>query len=296
MIGRIHKIAGNDHEVHAPEGVFHCRYRKKLTRDRQESTLKLAAVGDEVELTSTGAGEGIIERILPRRSKLSRHDVHRPTHEQVIVANVDVLVVVQAAADPEYNTLIMDQCTVMAAANALPCLLVVNKSDLARPDLKAYETAGYKIIRTSARTGEGLDGLREVLKGRTSVFLGPSGVGKSSLLNALDPKLGLKTGDVSKHGEGRHTTSWAELVSAAGGVIADTPGLEFFTLWGVTPETLKDYFLDFAELAPGCRFRNCTHTTEEVCAVRSAVAPSRHQNYLVIRERLRARRAALTER
>ena len=295
MIGRIHKIAGNDHEVHAPEGVFHCRYRKKLTRERL-STLKLAAVGDEVEITSTGAGEAIIEKLLPRRSKLSRHDVHRPTHEQVIVANVDVLVVVQAAADPEYNDLIMDQCTVMAAANALPCLLVVNKSDLARPDLKAYETAGYRIVRTSAKTGEGLDGLREVLKGRTSVFLGPSGVGKSSLLNALDPKLGLKTGDVSRRGEGRHTTTWVELVAAAGGVIADTPGLEFFTLWGVTPETLKDYFLDFAELAPGCRFRNCTHTTEEVCAVRSAVAPSRYANYLLIRERLKARRAALTER
>ena len=293
MIGRIHKIAGNDHEVHGAEGVFHCRYRKKLKRERM-STLKLAAVGDEVELTSTGAGEGIIEKILPRRSKLSRHDVHRPTHEQVIVANVDFLVVVQAAADPEFNDLIMDQCTVMAAANGLPCLLIVNKSDLARPDLKAYETAGYKIIRTSARTGEGLDGLRDVLKGRTSVFLGPSGVGKSSLLNALDPKLGLKTGDVSKSGEGRHTTSWAELVSAAGGLIADTPGLEFFTLWGVTPETLKDYFLDFAELAPGCRFRNCAHTSEEGCAVRSKVAPSRHQNYLLIRERLRARRAALT--
>ena len=171
---------------------------------------------------------------------------------------------------------------------------MVNKSDLARPDLKAYETAGYRIVRTSARTGEGLDGLREVLKGRTSVFLGPSGVGKSSLLNALDPKLGLKTGDVSKRGEGRHTTSWVELVAAAGGVIADTPGLEFFTFWGVTPETLKDHFLDFAELAPGCRFRNCTHTSEEVCAVRSVVAPSRYRNYLVIRDRLIARRSSLT--
>lgn len=294
MIGRIRKIAGNDHEVHGPEGVFHCRYRKKLKRERL-ATLKLAAVGDEVEVTPSGAGEGVIERVLPRRSKLSRHDVHRPTHEQVIVANVDVLVVVLAAADPDFNDLIMDQCTVMAAANALPCMLIVNKSDLARPDLQAYATAGYRILRTSAKTGEGLDGLREVLKGRTSVFLGPSGVGKSSLLNSLDPKLGLKTGDVSRKGEGRHTTTWVELVEAAGGMIADTPGLEFFTLWGVTPETLKDYFLDFAELAPGCRYRNCQHTSEEGCAVRSTVAPSRYQNYLLIRDRLRARRAALTE-
>jgi ribosome biogenesis GTPase len=294
MIGRIHKIAGNDHEVHGPDGVLHCRYRKKLTRERL-ATLKLAAVGDDVEVTPSGAGEGVIERILPRRSKLSRHDVHRPTHEQVIVANVDVLIVVQAAADPEFNDLIVDQCTVMAAANALPCLIVVNKSDLARPDLGAYETAGYRCLRTSAKTGEGVAALGEVLKGRTSVVLGPSGVGKSSLLNALDPRLGLKIGDVSRRGEGRHTTTWVELVEAAGGVVADTPGLEFFTLWGVRPETLKDYFLDFAELAPKCRFRNCQHGSEEGCAVRSSVAPSRLRNYLLIKDRLKARRAALTE-
>lgn len=294
MIGRIHKIAGNDHEVHGPDGVFHCRYRKKLKRERQ-SALKLAAVGDEVEVTPSGAGEGVIEKILPRRSKLSRHDVHRPTHEQIIVANVDVLVVVQAAADPDFNDLIVDQCTVMASANGLPCLILVNKSDLARPDLSAYETVGYRCLRTSAKTGEGLDDLRAALKGRTSVVLGPSGVGKSSILNALDPELKLKTGEVSRRGEGRHTTTWVELVELAGGVVADTPGLEFFTLWGVTPETLKDYFLDFAELAPGCRFRNCQHTSEESCAVRAKGAPGRYANYLLIRDRLRARRAALTD-
>ena len=296
MIGRIHTIAANDHEVHAPEGIFHCRFRKKLKRERQ-MTLKIAAVGDEVEFISTGAGEGMIEKVLERRSKLSRHDVHRPTHEQVIVANVDVLIVVQAAEDPPFNDLIVDQCTVMAAANGLPLLLVVNKSDLARPDLSAYESTGYRCIRTSAKTGEGLEELRNTFKDRTSVVLGPSGVGKSSILNAIDPKLGLKTGDVSLRGEGRHTTSWVELVPAAGGLVADTPGLEFFTLWGVTPENLKEYFLEFAEKAPGCRFRNCTHTTEEVCAVRTAYGESsRYRNYLEIRDRLRSRRADLGDR
>lgn len=290
MIGRIHKIAANDYEVHTDQGVFHCRFRGKAKRERQPA-LKLAAVGDRVEITPGEARQGSIEAVLPRRSKLSRHDVMRPSKEQVIVANVDVLVIVQAARDPEFNDLIVDQCTVMGAAHRLPCVIVVNKSDLARPDLSAYEKAGYTCLRTSAVRGEGLVELRAVLGGRTSVFLGPSGVGKSSLLNALEPGFSLKVGDVSRRGEGRHTTTWVELLPVAGGIVADTPGLEFFTLWGVTPENLKDHFLDFAELAAGCKFRNCGHLAEAGCAVRGRVADSRYRNYLDIRAKLASRRA-----
>jgi ribosome biogenesis GTPase len=131
------------------------------------------------------------------------------------------------------------------------------------------------------------------MKGRTSVFLGPSGVGKSSLINALEPGFQLKVGEVSRHGEGRHTTTWVELLPVAGGLAADTPGLEFFTLWGVTPENLKDHFLEFAELAPGCRYRNCAHLGEAECAVRDRVSPSRYRNYMLIRSRLVSRRLAL---
>lgn len=289
MIGRIYKIAGNDYEVRAGDAVLHCRYRGKLRRERQ-SAGKLAAVGDEVEVTVVEAGEGVIEKVLPRRSKFSRQDAFRPSVEQVIVANVDALIVVQSARDPEFNPIVADKCTVMAAANGLPCVLCVNKIDLGRPDVSAYERAGFTCIRTSARTGEGLEELRRLLGGRTSVFLGPSGVGKSSLLNALEPGLRLKVGDVSRRGEGRHTTSWVELLPAAGGLAADTPGLEFFTLWGVTAENLRDMFLDFADLSGGCRFRNCSHTREEGCAVRDRVAPSRYRSYLEILEDLRGRR------
>jgi ribosome biogenesis GTPase len=289
MKGRIHKIAANDYEVHTQKGVFHCRFRGKLKRERK-AALKLAAVGDFVEITPGEAGEGAIEEVLPRRSRLSRHDVMRPSAEQVIVANVDVLFVVQAAKDPDFNDTIVDKCTVMAAANRLPLVIVVNKTDLARPDLSVYENAGYRCLRTSARSGEGVDGLRGFLKDRTSVFMGPSGVGKSSLINALDPELSLKVGDVSRHGEGRHTTTWVELIPIAGGLVADTPGLEFFTLWGVTPENLKDHFLDFVDLAGGCRFRNCSHTSEAGCAVRGRVAESRYRNYLDVLEKLRERR------
>lgn len=294
MIGRIHKIAANDHEVHAEGSVFHCRFRGKAKRERIDA-LKLAAVGDQVEITPGEAHQASIEKVLPRRSKLSRHDVLRPSREQVIVANVDLLFVVQAAKDPDFNDLIVDQCTVMAAANGLPCVILVNKSDLARPEFGAYETAGYRILRTSAVTGEGIEDVRALLKDRTSVFMGPSGVGKSSLLNALDPTAHLKVGEVSRRGEGRHTTTWVELLPLGGGLVADTPGLEFFTLWGVTPENLRDHFLEFAELAPRCRFRNCSHLTEAGCAVRDQVTPSRYRNYVLIRSRLVARRSELQE-
>ncbi len=290
MIGRIHKIAANDYEVHSAERVYRCRFRGRLKRERR-SALKIAAAGDEVEFLPGEAGEGMIEAVLPRRSRLSRADVLRPSVEQVIVANVDVLLIVQAARDPDFNDLIVDKCTVMGAANGLPCVIVVNKSDLGEPDLSAYARAGYRCVRTCARDGRGLDELGSVLKGRTSVLLGPSGVGKTSLLNAFEPGLGLKVGEVSRRGEGRHTTSWVELLPVAGGLLADTPGLEFFTFWGVKPEKLKDYFLDFAELAPGCRFRNCSHAGEAACAVRDHVAPSRYRNYLAIREKLAARQA-----
>jgi ribosome biogenesis GTPase len=288
MTGRIHKIAANDYEVHTEQGVFHCRFRGKLKRERR-SAQKLAAVGDWVELTRGEAGEGTIESVLPRRSRLSRHDVLRPSTEQVIVANVDVLFVVQSARDPDFNDTVVDRCTVMAAANRLPLVIVVNKSDLERPDLGVYEGAGYTCLRTSARTGEGVEALRAFLSGKTSVLMGPSGVGKSSLINALDPELAVKVREVSRRGEGRHTTSWVELLPIAGGLIADTPGMEFFTLWGVTPENLKDHFLEFADLAPGCRFRNCSHTSEAACAVRGHVADSRYRNYLGLLEKLRER-------
>lgn len=286
MTGRIHKIAANDYEVHAGDAVYRCKFRGKVKRERQ-AALKLAAVGDYVDFTPSADNEGVIDKVLERRSKLSRHDVLHVSKEQVIVANVDVLFVVQSAKDPDFNLGIVDKCTVMAAANRLPLVIVVNKSDLDRPDVSLYEKAGYKVLRTSAKTGEGVEELRGFLKGKTSVLMGPSGVGKSSLLNALDPDLKLKVGAVSKRGEGRHTTTWVELVPMGGGLIADTPGMEFFTLWGVTPANLKDHFLDFVDLAPNCRFRNCMHTAEAGCAVKGHVAESRYENYIDLMAKLK---------
>ena len=298
MKGRVYRIAGNATIVRA-EGVdYSCHFRGKLKRERKK-VLRLVAVGDEVQFEPSGAGEGVIEEVLPRKTKLSRHDSFRPRFEQVIAANVDQLVIVHSAADPELNLLTIDRCTVMGDAADLSSVLCINKSDLldVRAEVAPYETAGYSLVLTSARKGEGIDSLKDLLRGKISVLLGPSGVGKSSILNALSPELDLKTGEVSaRTKEGRHTTTWVELIELEPGMeVIDTPGLEFFTLWGATPENIRELFPEFFSRQTQCRYRNCSHTKERDCSVLLAIesgeiAKSRHESYITIREDLNEKR------
>jgi len=302
MTGRILRISANTYTVVSGEQTFACRFRGKLRQERQ-NVLRLAAVGDEVEFEPSGAGEGIIEKIRPRRSKLSRHDSFRPRYEQIIAANVDQLLIVHAADHPELSLFTIDKCTVMGQASGLPCSICVNKIDLAdvREAVAHYPSIGYPLVVACAEKGEGIEDLRASMRGKTSVLLGPSGVGKTSLLNALRPDLRLKIGEVSQRtGEGRHTTSWAELLEIGAGTFAiDTPGLEFFTLWGVTIENLAEQFPEFLERMPRCRFRaDCAHAQEPNCAVlgaveRGEVARSRYESYLRIREDLIKKRREL---
>lgn len=302
MTGRIHRISANQYIVHAEGAVFSCRFRGKMRQERQ-NVLRLAAVGDDVEFEPSGAGEGAIDKILPRRSKLSRHDSFRPSYEQVLAANVDQLLIVHAAAQPELSLLTIDKCTVMGQASDLPGAICVNKSDLAdvRAAVAHYPSIGFPLVVVCAEKGEGIEELRTLLRGKISVLLGPSGVGKTSLLNALRPDLGLKIGEVSQRtGEGRHTTTWVELREMDPGTYAiDTPGLEFFTLWGVTIENLADQFPEFGERMPRCRFRaSCAHVEEPHCAVREAlergeIAETRYASYVRIREDLIKQRREL---
>ncbi len=284
MLGQVVRIRANGLEVRTEEGVVRCSLRGRLKKERGAG--KLATVGDEVELEASGAGEGRIGRVLPRRTKLSRPDPHNPRRELVMVANVDALVVVVAAADPPPDLLTIDKCTVMASAGGVPSAVCVNKIDLESPPwMTAYAKAGIQVMKTSAATGAGLEDLRAFLAGKLTVFVGPSGVGKSTLLNALKPGLALKTREVGGTGEGRHTTSWAEIVDVGGGRVIDTPGLEFFGLWGVTAADVGERFQEFPS---GCKFRNCQHTNEPKCVVRDevgrgVVAESRYENYLAIR-------------
>lgn len=293
--GRIRKIAANVCHVECGGTTWRCTFRKRLKRDRRGS-IKLAAVGDQVEFTPGPGGEGEIERVLPRRTKLSRHDVLDPMREQVIVANIDLVLACQSSAEPPLDPLQVDRSLIMARAGGAEVALAVNKIDLAPPGalealLEPYRDIELPIVFVSAAKGEGIEGLRALLRGRVTVLLGPSGVGKSSLINALNPSLRLPTGKVSwKTGEGTHTTSWVELVDIGeGGLVADTPGIEFFTLWGVDESTLAEFFSEFAGVS--CHFKDCSHTVEPGCGVLEGrgVHPMRRLSYLRILEELRAR-------
>lgn len=241
------------------------------------------AVGDEVEVEARpGAGPQVVA-VRPRRTVLSRPDPHAREIERVVVANVDLVAVVTSLRRPPLRTGLVDRYLVAVARGGAAPLLVVNKLDLADADraadrelvaLRDYAALDLPVALCSATTGEGLDGLRARLAGRTSAFVGHSGVGKSSLLNALDPALALATGEVSAGRPiGRHTTRQATLHRLAGGaLVIDTPGIREFGLWRLEPRELAAFFSDFAEAAARCRYPDCTHSHEPACAVREAVA------------------------
>ncbi|MBL8147665.1 MAG: ribosome small subunit-dependent GTPase A [Anaerolineae bacterium] len=282
-----------------------CRLRGRLKEEAQASAL--AAIGDQVQFTMNEDGTGAIEAIEPRRSAVSRamrtigaRGAGSPEREQVLIANADQALFVFAAAQPAPAPRMIDRFLVMGEKAGLDRLvLVLNKIDLdttgeSRALFGLYERLGYPVFATSATTGEGIDALRELLQGQISVFTGPSGVGKTSLLNQLEPGLGRAVKGVSRyHQEGQHTTRDSELVRLSfGGYLADTPGMRTLTIWDVEPEELDAYFPEIAAQAPGCKFAaDCAHRDEPGCAVRAAVksgliAPSRHESYLALREEL----------
>lgn len=297
MQGIVRAIRANTYEVAADGRLFRCRFPGKMKRDRRGAG-KPAAVGDRVEMEALPDHEGLIRAVLPRRNRLARPDPHTRTVEQVIVANVDALLVVHSLQQPDLDLLTIDKCTVMGISCDVPPAVAITKTDLGEaPELSFYAKA-FPLFLVSNVNRTGLDDLRGFLAGKTTVLLGPSGVGKSSLLNALDPALDLKVRAVSgRTGEGRHTTSWVEIVTVGVARIVDTPGIEFFDFWNLTPENVSACFPEFSERA--CRFRNCSHGTDSGCGVRAAVeageiAPSRHESYATIRRILRDKGVAFS--
>jgi ribosome biogenesis GTPase / thiamine phosphate phosphatase len=270
-------------------------------RDDSESERLKLAVGDEVLVEpDTRGGAWAICEILPRRSRLARRAPGGAYGERIVAANVDQVVVVFAAAKPEPHPRMLDRFLVIAEANQLPARVLVNKIDLvgesaARERFAAYEKAGYPVHFTSTKRGEGLESVRAMLGGRVSVFTGPSGVGKSSLLNALFPGLSLRIGEISESvNKGRHTTVGATMIplpDGQGGYVVDTPGLREVGLWALSPEHLDACFPELRAFIPSCRFNDCTHLAEPECAVKEAVArgdvsPERFASYLKLREEL----------
>jgi ribosome biogenesis GTPase len=273
-------------------------YESALRGRLKQGSVKLA-VGDDVELEHGEHGEApAIATIHPRRSKLARRAPGAGFGERVVAANVDQVVVVFALVKPTPHPRMLDRFLVIAEANELAARIVVNKVDLA--DEAAAEAmfadhvrAGYPLHLTSAKNGRGLGELHAALQGRVSALSGPSGVGKSSLLNALYPGLGLRVGEISESvNKGRHTTVGALLHPLPdGGFVADTPGLREIGMWGLEPSQLAECFPEFRPLTALCRFADCTHTVEPGCKVLDAVArgelsAARHESYAKLREEL----------
>jgi ribosome biogenesis GTPase len=268
------------------------------------STLKLT-VGDDVMVEPGARGEAwAIAEILPRRSRLARRMPGGGQGERVVAANVDQVVVVFAAAKPEPHPRMLDRFLVIAEGNDLSARVVINKVELvgetlARERFRTYEHAGYPVIHTSVKSAIGLDTLRSTLAGRRSVFTGPSGVGKSSLLNALFPGTNLRVADISESvNKGRHTTVGGlmlPLPGSDGGYVIDTPGLREVGLWGLPAAQLDWCFPEMRPHRESCRFADCRHVAEPDCAVRNAlrngaISEARYDSYVRLLEEMQSAR------
>ena len=264
------------------------------------------AVGDKVRYLNENDGTGIIVEVLPRRNHLGRRDPAPGSYkfEQVIVANVDYVIPVFAAANPTPKWGLLDRYLASAESLGLSALIVLTKMDLVQGPhgnidkaileiVDEYQRIGYPVLLTSSIAGLGLDELRQALRGKTSAFVGKSGVGKTALLNAIEPGLGLRVGEVGqgKVGKGRHTTTSAEMVPLSfGGDIIDTPGVREFGLYNLECDDLAGFFPEMRLLIGSCRFGlDCQHDEEPGCAIRKAVmagkiSPRRYQSYLRLKE------------
>ncbi len=257
--------------------VVECAIRGKLYRDRRRS--KPVVVGDRVRFASSPSGGAVVEEVEPRRTKLSRQRVSDATAEQVLVANIDRVLVVASVRDPAYDPFLSERVFVAARSVGIDPVLVVNKSDLPADGslerlLAPLERYGVPVLRVSAATGRGIDEIRETIRGRTCALCGPSGVGKSSLVNRLIPDARRRTGEVLERTRtGRHVTSDVVLLKLPeGGYLIDMPGLRKFGLWDVTRDDVEAFFSVILGRASQCRHRGCTHTHEPDCGVKDAVA------------------------
>jgi ribosome biogenesis GTPase / thiamine phosphate phosphatase len=301
--GLVIKTQSGFYTVQTDSSLIVCQLRGTLKQSLKKT--ELCVIGDQVTLELLDDGTGAISSIAPRIRSLSRVEPSSyagtsAEREQVIIANPDQTVFVFAAAKPEPNSRLVDRFLVAAEKAEIPSIvIVVNKIDLAESEahemFTPYEKIGYRVLYTSAEANIGLDSLRDLLTGKISVFAGPSGVGKSSLLNSVQPGLGRAVSHVShKLAKGRHTTVNSELIPlAGGGYVADTPGIRTIAPWNVEPDELDAYYREFLPYVAECQFNDCKHIDEPGCGVRAAVSSDvisaqRYDSYLRLHEELEA--------
>jgi ribosome biogenesis GTPase len=273
--GRVLRVQGLYSQVETEDGrQFRCAVRR-LLRTLVTEARNIVAAGDRVWLRPASNNEGLIERVEPRHGLLTRASRGR---EHILVANVDQVVIVMSLVEPDLKPHLIDRYLASAEQGGIAPIICLNKADLVdpvpyQPLVGAYSQLGILTLLTSAVTGLGVDRLKNRLPGRASVFTGQSGVGKSSLLNAIQPGLALEVSEVSESNQkGRHTTTTAELLRLdCGGWVVDTPGIRQFKLWDIIPEEVEGFFPEFRPFVPLCAYPDCTHTHEDRCAIKRAV-------------------------
>ena len=295
MTGRVTSFVGLNCRVQSEENgrEYECTIRgilRTLARDSRNAVV----TGDRVLFRQEGDSyQGVIERVEPRHGVLSRNSHGR---EHILVSNIDQVLIVASAVDPDLKPNLIDRYLVMAERHHVKAIICINKIDLVDPLMlqdvaSMYGRLGYPVVLTSIKDGRGIDHLRELLHRRQTALSGQSGVGKSSLLNVVDSSLNLDTSGVSdSSSKGTHTTRRARLLPMTqGGWVADTPGIRQFELWDISLEEVDGYFIEFCPFISYCRFPSCSHTHETPCGVKDAVAAnlihrSRYESYLRIRE------------
>ena len=278
MQGRIIRVSGLQCLVEVEQSHWQCEIRGRLKAGCRKTSSPVVA-GDWVDVVPTAERTGVIETVHPRSSKFSRGASGARPFEQILFVNMEQLVVVVAACQPKPRRGFIDRTIVMAIKGNLQPVVCINKVDLASEEAvdtltAPYEALGYPIYRTSALRGDGMGVFKEALINRSTAVVGQSGVGKSTLLNGIEPGLGLKTKEIMKHHDrGRHTTTTVHLFKLQeGGYVVDTPGVKKLRLWGVKPAELATYYPELEPLRGQCQFGDCSHLHEPGCAVRAAVA------------------------